>query len=49
MEKLIIYAAVGYPRQTANPVLPAVPRTWDELVDAADQALRADAPNAKAD
>jgi 3-keto-5-aminohexanoate cleavage enzyme len=43
MEKLIIYAAVGYPRQTANPVLPAVPRTWDELVDAAVAAHEAGA------
>ena len=43
MEKLIIYAALGYPRETANPVLPAVPRSWEALVDAAVAAREAGA------
>ena len=43
MEKLIIYAAVGYPRKTANPHFPAVPETWEALVDSAVRAHEAGA------
>jgi len=34
MEKLIIFAALGYPGP-ANPSLPAIPATWEELVESA--------------
>jgi 3-keto-5-aminohexanoate cleavage enzyme len=40
MEKLIIYAALGYPRQTD---IPAIPRSWDELIDSAVAAREAGA------
>jgi 3-keto-5-aminohexanoate cleavage enzyme len=43
MEKLIIYAAVGYPHKTENPHIPAVPQTWDELIDCAVKAQEAGA------
>ncbi len=43
MEKLIIYAAVGYPRKTENPHFPAVPQTWEGLVDSAVRAAEAGA------
>ncbi len=42
MRKLIIYAALGYPRET-NPRIPAVPRSWDELADASIEAAEAGA------
>ncbi len=42
MEKLIIYAAVGAPNIT-DPRLPAVPETWDGLVDSAVAAVEAGA------
>ena len=34
MKKLIILAALGYPG-SANPALPAIPRSWEELVQSA--------------
>lgn len=34
MEKLIIFAALGYPG-SANPQLPAIPASWDELIESA--------------
>jgi len=40
MEKLIIYAALGYPRKTD---MPAIPRTWDELIESAVGAREAGA------
>jgi 3-keto-5-aminohexanoate cleavage enzyme len=40
MEKLIIYAALGYPRETD---IPAIPRSWDELIDSAVAAREAGA------
>jgi 3-keto-5-aminohexanoate cleavage enzyme len=43
MEKLIIYAAVGYPRKTENPHIPAVPQTWDALIDSAVKSHEAGA------
>ena len=43
MDTLIIYAAIGFPRKTSNPVLPAVPRSWDALVDSAVAAREAGA------
>lgn len=43
MEKLIIYAAIGFPEKKADPVIPAVPRTWDELIDLAVAAHEAGA------
>jgi uncharacterized protein (DUF849 family) len=42
MEKLIIFAALGYPSST-NPSLPAIPATWDELVESAVAARAAGA------
>jgi 3-keto-5-aminohexanoate cleavage enzyme len=42
MEKLIIFAALGYPG-SANPQLPAIPATWDELVESAVAARGAGA------
>jgi 3-keto-5-aminohexanoate cleavage enzyme len=42
MEKLIIFAALGYPG-SANPALPAIPATWDELVESAVAARTAGA------
>ena len=42
MEKLIIFAALGYPG-SANSALPAIPATWDELVDSAVAARAAGA------
>jgi 3-keto-5-aminohexanoate cleavage enzyme len=42
VEKLIIFAALGYPG-SANPVLPAIPATWEELVDSAVAARAAGA------
>jgi 3-keto-5-aminohexanoate cleavage enzyme len=42
MEKLIIFAALGYPGPT-NPGLPAIPATWDELVESAVVARAAGA------
>jgi 3-keto-5-aminohexanoate cleavage enzyme len=43
MEKLIIYAAVGFPEKPAGPFIPAIPRNWDELVDSAVAAHEAGA------
>jgi 3-keto-5-aminohexanoate cleavage enzyme len=40
MEKLIIYAALGYPRKTD---FSAIPRSWDELIEAAVSAREAGA------
>jgi 3-keto-5-aminohexanoate cleavage enzyme len=42
MEKLIIFAALGYPG-SANPALPAIPRSWEELVESAVGARAAGA------
>ena len=42
MEKLIIFAALGYPG-SANPSLPAIPATWEELVESAVAAHAAGA------
>jgi 3-keto-5-aminohexanoate cleavage enzyme len=42
MEKLIIFAALGYPG-SANPALPAIPATWEELVESAVAAHAAGA------
>ena len=42
MEKLIIFAALGYPG-SAHPALPAIPSTWDELVESAVAARAAGA------
>jgi 3-keto-5-aminohexanoate cleavage enzyme len=42
MEKLIIFAALGYPG-TANPALPAMPATWEGLVESAVAARDAGA------
>jgi 3-keto-5-aminohexanoate cleavage enzyme len=42
MEKLIIFAALGYPA-SANPALPAIPRSWEELVESAVGARAAGA------
>lgn len=42
MEKLIIFAALGYPG-SANPALPAIPLTWDELIESAVAARAAGA------
>ena len=42
MEKLIIFAALGYP-VSANPSLPAIPATWEELVESAVAAHAAGA------
>jgi 3-keto-5-aminohexanoate cleavage enzyme len=42
MEKLIIFAALGYP-SSANPSLPAIPATWDELIESAAAARAAGA------
>ena len=42
MEKLIIFAALGYPG-AANPALPAMPATWAELVESAVAARQAGA------
>jgi len=42
MEKLIIFAALGYPG-SANPSLPAIPATWEELVESAVAARGAGA------
>jgi 3-keto-5-aminohexanoate cleavage enzyme len=42
MEKLIIFAALGYPG-AANPQLPAIPATWDELIESAVAARAAGA------
>ena len=42
MQKLIIYAALGYPQAT-NPRIPAVPRSWDELAEASIAAAEAGA------
>lgn len=42
LEKLIIYAAIGYPRKT-EPALPAVPTTWEALIDSAVEAREAGA------
>ncbi|MBI2989310.1 MAG: 3-keto-5-aminohexanoate cleavage protein [Deltaproteobacteria bacterium] len=42
MEKLIVFAALGYPG-TANPALPAMPATWEELVESAVAAGKAGA------
>ena len=40
MEKLIIYAAVGFPE---NSDIPAIPKTWDQLLDSAVAAHEAGA------
>jgi uncharacterized protein (DUF849 family) len=42
MEKLIIFAALGYPR-TDVPSLPAVPNSWEDLVESAVAARAAGA------
>lgn len=42
MEKLIIFAALGYPG-SANPALPAIPATWEDLVESAVAARAAGA------
>ena len=42
MEKLVIFAALGYPG-AANPALPAMPATWAELVESAVAARQAGA------
>jgi len=42
MEKLIIFAALGYPG-SASPSLPAIPATWEELVESAVAARGAGA------
>ncbi len=42
MEKLIIFAALGYPG-SANPALPAIPASWDELIESAVAARAAGA------
>jgi 3-keto-5-aminohexanoate cleavage enzyme len=42
MEKLIIFAALGYPG-SANPELPAIPTSWEALVDSAVAARAAGA------
>jgi 3-keto-5-aminohexanoate cleavage enzyme len=42
MEKLIIFAALGYPG-SANPALPAIPASWEELVESAVGARMAGA------
>ena len=42
MDNLIIFAALGYPG-SANPQLPAIPSTWDELIESAVAARAAGA------
>jgi 3-keto-5-aminohexanoate cleavage enzyme len=42
MEKLMIFAALGYPG-SANPALPAIPASWEELVESAVGARMAGA------
>jgi 3-keto-5-aminohexanoate cleavage enzyme len=42
MDKLIIFAALGYP-SSVNPALPAIPKSWEELVDSAVAARAAGA------
>lgn len=41
-EKLIIFAALGYPEK-ANPSLPVIPANWEEVVESAVAAKKAGA------
>ncbi len=46
MEKLIIFAALGFPER-ANPALPAIPGTWEGLLESAVAARQAGASIAR--